>query len=88
MEEWFYTHQAQLTPPSVRQAVKEIGEVTDFDAKYAAALELVKSDIELSYQVHVSQTPTFFVNGVKLDGMIAPQYFDKMIAYELQHAPK
>jgi protein-disulfide isomerase len=88
MEDWFYTHQPQMTPPSVKQAVREIAGVTDFDVKYAATLELVKSDIQFGYQVSVAQTPTFFINGVKLEGMVAPQYFDNMIAYELQHAPK
>jgi uncharacterized membrane protein/protein-disulfide isomerase len=88
MEEWFYTHQPSMTPPSVRLAARDVGQVNDFDAKYAATLELVKSDIEFGYQVRVSQTPTFFVNGVKLEGMMAPQYFDQVIAYELQHAAK
>ncbi len=88
MEEWFYTHQPSMTPPSVRQAARDVGQVNDFEAKYAATLELVKSDIEFGYQVRVSQTPTFFMNGVKLEGMMAPQFFDQAIAYELQHAAK
>src|SRR6266545_953919 len=88
MEEWLYTHQAGMTPPLVRQAARDIGQVNDFEAKYAATLELVKSDIEFGYQVRISQTPTFFVNGVKLEGMMQPQYFDQAIAYELQHAAK
>ena len=35
MEEWLYTHQPAMTPPSVRQAARDVGQVTDFDAKYA-----------------------------------------------------
>jgi protein-disulfide isomerase len=34
----------------------------------------------------VKATPTFFINGVKVESAIAPQYFDQAIAYELQHA--
>ena len=49
-------------------------------------LELVKGDIALGQQLQVTQTPTFFINGVKIDGAWAPQFFDQAIAYELQRA--
>ena len=84
MEEWLYTHQPSLTPATVRQAAREIGQVTDFDTKYASTLELVKGDIALGHQLQVRSTPTFFINGVKVEGEWAPQYFDQAIAYELQ----
>jgi protein-disulfide isomerase len=87
MEEWLYTHQEGMTPQTVRQAARDIGQVTDFEAKYASTLESVKSDIALGRQLNIGQTPTFFINGVKFDGAIAPQFFDQAIAYELQHAP-
>jgi uncharacterized membrane protein/protein-disulfide isomerase len=86
MEEWLYTHQENMTPASVRQAAREVGQVTDFEAKYAATLELVKGDIALGQQLKVTQTPTFFINGIKVDGAWAPQFFDQAIAYELQRA--
>jgi hypothetical protein len=70
----------------VRQAARDIGGVTDWDAKYAAALELVKGDIALGRQLNITQTPTFFLNGVKVEGAWAPQFFDQAIAYELAHA--
>jgi protein-disulfide isomerase/uncharacterized membrane protein len=86
LEEYFYTHQPEMTPASVRQAARDIGGVTDFDAKYAATLALVKGDIALGQSLKVNQTPTFFVNGVKIDGMWAPQFFDQAIAFELKRA--
>jgi len=86
MEEWLYTHQQDMTPATVRQAAREIGQVTDFDEKYAATLEQVQGDIALGQQLKVTQTPTFFINGVKVDGAWAPQFFDQAIAYELQRA--
>ncbi|HKB11984.1 MAG TPA: vitamin K epoxide reductase family protein [Vicinamibacterales bacterium] len=86
LEEWLYTHQQGMTPPAVRQAARDIGGVTDFDAKYAATLSAVKSDINLGKQLGIKATPTFFINGVKIESAIAPQYFDQAIAYELQHA--
>jgi len=86
MEEWLYTHQPAQTPPSVRQAARDVGGVTDFDVKYSSTLQSVKSDIGLARQLGVKSTPTFFINGVKIEGGLPPQYFDQAIAYELQHA--
>jgi uncharacterized membrane protein/protein-disulfide isomerase len=88
MEEYLYTHQPAMTPPSVRQAARDVGGVTDFDDKYAATIASVKSDIALGKQLGIRATPTFFINGVKFDSAILPQYFDAAIAYELQHPPK
>jgi len=45
LEEYFYTHQAMLTPMSVREYAQTIGGVTDFDAAYARTVESVKTDI-------------------------------------------
>jgi protein-disulfide isomerase len=88
MEEWLYTHQTGMTSPLVRQAARDVGQVTDFEEKYASTLEAVKSDIALGRQLRVQQTPTFFINGIKIEGAWAPQFFDQAIAYELQHAAK
>jgi uncharacterized membrane protein len=86
MEEWFYTHQQEMTPPSVRQAARDVGQVTDFDAQYASTLALVKGDIALGGALALTGTPTFFINGVRIDSVLAPQYFEAAINYELQHA--
>jgi protein-disulfide isomerase len=88
MEEWLYTHQQGMTSPIVRQAARDVGQVTDFDAKYASTLEAVKADVALGRQLRVQQTPTFFINGIKIEGSWQPQFFDQAIAYELQHAAK
>jgi protein-disulfide isomerase len=87
LEEWLYTHQGEMTPASVRQAARDIGGVTDFDARFPATVELVKGDTTLGKQLGVKSTPTFFINGVKVEGMWIPQYFDQAIGYELQHPP-
>jgi len=86
MEEWLYTHQPAMTPPSVRQAARDVGQITDFDAKYQATLSQVKADVALGRQLGIKSTPTFFINGVKVEGALPPQYFEQAIAYELQHA--
>ena len=86
LEEYLYTHQPEMTPATVRKAAHDIGLVNDFDAKYAATLNLVRSDVGFGAQLQVRQTPTFFMNGVKIEGMWTPQYFDQAIAYELRRA--
>ena len=88
MEEWLFANQPSLTPPLVRQGAHDVGGVNDFDARYQATLELVKSDIALGRELGVRSTPTFFINGVKIEGALPPQYFDQAIQYELQHATK
>ena len=85
LEDYLYTHQPEMTAPMVRQAARDIGQVTDFDAKYQSTLALVTGETGLGKQLSVSQTPTFFINGVKLEGMMAPQYFQQAIEYELAH---
>ena len=84
MEEWLYTHQPAMTPPSVRQAAHDVGQIADFDAKYQSTLTLVKGDVALGRQLGIKSTPTFFINGVKVEGALPPQYFEQAIAYELQ----
>jgi protein-disulfide isomerase len=86
LEDWLFTHQKEMTPASVREAAREIGQVTDFDARREATLTLVKGDIALGQQLKVTSTPTFFINGVRVDGAWAAQFFDQAIAYELKHA--
>jgi protein-disulfide isomerase len=86
MIEWIFANQPSLTPDLVRQGAREVGQVTDFDAKYAATLELVKADIALGKQLGVMATPTFFIDGLKVDGALPVQYFQQAIQYELEHA--
>ena len=84
MEEWLYTHQPTMTSPGVRQAARDIAQITDLEAKYASTIALVKGDVALGRQLGIKSTPTFFINGVKIEGGLPPQYFEQAIAYELQ----
>ena len=51
-------------------------------------IEQVKVDIAYGRQLGVRSTPTFFINGVKVEGALPAQYFDQAIAFELARAPK
>ena len=84
LEEWLFSNQPAMTSETVRKAAREIGQVTDFDAKYAETIVGVKGDIAFGHTLQVSATPTMFINGVKIAGVLAPQYLDQAIAFELQ----
>ncbi len=86
MEEWFFSNQPAMTPASVRQAARDVGQVTDYEAKYAATLDLVRSDVAFGHSLGVSGTPTIFTNGVRIPSGLALQYVDQAIAIELQRA--
>ena len=85
-EQWLFDNQSRMTPQLVREGVREVGQVTNFDARYAATLEAVKGDIGYGRQLGVTATPTFFINGVRIAGGLPPVYFEQAIAYELARA--
>jgi protein-disulfide isomerase len=86
LEEWIFENQPRLTPQLVREGAREVGQVTNFDARYQMTLEAVKADIAYGRQLGVTATPTFFINGVRISGGLPPVYFDQAIAYELAKA--
>jgi len=83
MEDWLFANQPSLSPASVKSAVQTVAGVTDFDARYAATLALVKADIAQGNSLKVAGTPTFYMNGMRLPGLRA-EYFDAAIAWELR----
>jgi uncharacterized membrane protein/protein-disulfide isomerase len=88
MEDWLYTNHATLTPAAVRQAAKDVGGVLDFDAQYATVLDQVKSDVGLATILNIKVTPTFYINGVRLEGGLPVEYFEMALQYELKKAGK
>ena len=86
LEEWLFANQSGMTADKVRQGARDVGQVTDFDARYKETLEQVKADAAYGRQLGVGSTPTFFINGAKIDGSLPAVYFDQAIAYELARA--
>ena len=85
MENWLFANQPALTPVAVKDAARTLAGVTDFDARYATTLTLVKGDIEQGGQLQVQGTPTFFMNGIRLPGLRAA-FLDAAIALEMKRA--
>jgi uncharacterized membrane protein/protein-disulfide isomerase len=88
MEDWLVDNYQTLTPASVRAAAREVGGVTDFDAQYPSLLNLVKNDVALGSILGVKVTPTFYLNGVKVEGALAVPYLEMAIQLELKKAGK
>jgi uncharacterized membrane protein/protein-disulfide isomerase len=83
MEDWLFANQPAMNPETVKKAAATVGGVTDFDARFAATLELVKADVAQGAQLKIGGTPTFFMNGIQMPGFRA-DFFDAAIAWELR----
>ncbi len=86
MEEWLFSNQATLTPDAVKAAVRDVAQVTDFDAQYPKLLELIRAESKMGQTLGIQGTPTFYINGIKINATLRPIYFDAAIAHELEKA--
>ncbi len=87
LEEWFFANQPSLTPETVKKAAASVAGITDFDARYARALTLVRTDAGLGALLGAKSTPTFFINGRVIAGMMPPMLFELAIEHELRRQP-
>jgi uncharacterized membrane protein/protein-disulfide isomerase len=85
MQEYFFSNQEKMTPTWVKDSVRSVANVTDFDAEYPKVLDQVKADAALGRQLDVQGTPTFFVNGIKVNAL-RPVFFEALIEHELKKA--
>jgi uncharacterized membrane protein len=83
---WFFAHQEELSPATVRTAAREVGGINDFDADYPAAIQEVKADGSTGGHLGVRKTPTFFINGRRVEGGLPHQYFAAVLELELKRA--
>ena len=88
LEEWFFANQPSLTPESVKGAAATVAGIKDFDAQYARALTLVRTDAGMGALLGARSTPTFVVNGRLIAGAMPSYLFDAAIQYELEKKPQ
>jgi protein-disulfide isomerase len=88
LEEHLFTNQPAMTPAQVRTWAREIGQVTDFEARYAATLDAVRTDVARGLELGVRSTPTFLINGTVVEGGLPPHLLEQAIQYELSRAEK
>jgi protein-disulfide isomerase len=83
LEEWFFANQPSLTPDKVKEGTASVAGITDFDAQYARALTLVKTDAGLGALLGAKSTPTFIINGHVIAGAMAAPFFEAAIQLEI-----
>lgn len=84
LDDWLFDHQQTLTKDVVRRAAADQAGITDFDARYEAVLETVRSDVAVGAGLKVTSTPTIYVNGKMLSpAILPPAYYDAIIEMEL-----
>lgn len=89
LKDWFFSHQEELSPTTVRRAAADVGKVTDFDGGYDKAIQEIKTDASIGSSLGVNSTPSFFINGKRIPGGgVPPQYFGPLIDVELKKATK
>jgi uncharacterized membrane protein len=86
MEEWLFSNQEGLTRDRVKQALTDVAQVTDFDARYTEVLAQVRADTQLGQKVQITGTPTFFINGIRIGSTLRPAYMEAAIEHELKRA--
>ena len=85
LTDWFFMHQDQLSPDTVRTAAKDVGGIPDFQAEYARAIQQVKTDAATGAALGVSSTPTFFLNGRRITAL-PPAALEALIDLEIKRA--
>jgi uncharacterized membrane protein len=86
MEAWLFSNQDGLTRDRVKQALNDVAQVTDFDARYNEVLTAVRADAQLGQKVQITGTPTFFINGIRIGSTLRPAYMEAAIEHELKRA--
>jgi uncharacterized membrane protein/protein-disulfide isomerase len=85
MEAWLFANQGPPPPngEAVKEAASRILGITDFDRQYALKLPDIRRDIADGGALAIRSTPTLFINGVRIEQLMPPQYFELAIQLEL-----
>jgi len=85
MEAWLFNNQSfDMTRDDVKRGLREVAQITDFDQQYAGMLPAIRQDVQLAQKLGVTGTPTFYINGVRLDVNPRAAYLDATIQYYLR----
>ena len=84
MRDWLYANQQTMSPATVKGAAESLLGIKDFAAEYERKLPGIREDIALGSALRITGTPTFFINGVRVDGqMLHPVYLELAIQLEM-----
>jgi len=82
MATWLY--QQGRSAQDIRATAAKLLGVTDFDREYALKLQDIRRDISDGGALGVAGTPTYFINGVRINELLQPAQFERAISLELQ----
>jgi protein-disulfide isomerase len=84
MESWLFSNQSfQMTRDDVKRGLREVAQISDFDAQYPGLLPAIRADVQLATKLGATGTPTFYMNGVMIRSM-RPAALDATIQYFLR----
>jgi len=87
IKDWFFVHQEEISPATVKRVAADMAGVKDFDAEYQKVIGQVRTDASIGSSLGVNSTPAFFVNGKRIPGGgMPPQYFEALLDLELKKA--
>jgi uncharacterized membrane protein/protein-disulfide isomerase len=86
MEDWIFANLSILSPATVREAAQRILGITDFQQQYALKLPDIRRDIADGGALSIRSTPTLFINGVRIETLMPPAYFELAIQLEIDKA--
>ena len=72
----------------MKEAAASVAGIKDFDAQYARALTLVKTDAGLGALLGAKSTPTFIINGHVIAGALPVPYFEAAIQQEISDSTR
>jgi len=85
MAAWLFEHQG-VTEDEVRKSAMKILGIQNFDREAATTLAAIQRDVADGIRLGIHATPTYFINGVRLDRMLSPEFFRLAIDIELKRA--
>jgi len=84
MEKWLFDNQARLTTDVVKEGYTSVTGLNNFTERYPTMLAGVRQDVSDGVALQIGQTPTYFINGVRVLGNLQPQWLEVLIEHELK----
>jgi len=69
---YLYEHHGELTADSVLSYATRLGLRAEYESRYSNIIDLIRRDIEIAARVGIEGTPTYFINGIRIDGSMSP----------------
>jgi len=85
-EKWLFAHQSTLTESEIWGAAGRLSSTNVSSTKYAAALAAVQDSVREGADLEVSSTPTYFVNGVRISGVIPAYALEAILQHEVERS--